>query len=169
MEWHDLTLEEALPEILPLLGGGGCLLNGSNTEGKVNTMTIGWATFGVIWRKRIATVLVRPSRYTYEFVESVSDFTVNAMPDEYAAALSFCGTKSGRDHNKFRETGLTLAPAREVATPVIAEARIVIECRTLYRHDLREADLPEEVRSACYPNGDYHRLYYGDIVACYGN
>lgn len=167
MAWQDVTLEQALPELLPRLGGQGCLLNGSNTEGRVNTMTIGWATFGIVWRHPTAMVMVRPSRHTYTFTESVADFTVNALPDEYAAALSFCGTKSGRDHDKFAETGLTLEPGRAVRTPVIAQACICLECVTHYRHDLREADLPEEIRSSCYPAGDYHRLYYGEIVACY--
>ncbi len=167
MQTTDLTLEEALPELLPLLGGPGILLNASDESGRANAMTIGWATFGIMWGKRVAMVMVRPSRFTFGLMESVPDFTVNALPADYAAALTFCGTKSGRDHDKLAEAGLIAAPARVVKTPVLAQARICLECATLYRHDLPEAELPEAVRSSCYPSGDFHRLYFGEIVASY--
>jgi flavin reductase (DIM6/NTAB) family NADH-FMN oxidoreductase RutF len=59
-------------------------------------------------------VLVRPSRHTYSRMEQVSDFTVNVLPRELAAAASLCGTVSGREHDKFQEAHLTPIPSREV-------------------------------------------------------
>lgn len=162
-----IPLAEALPELLPLLGGAGALLTASDAEGRANTMTIGWATFGIVWGKPIATALVRPSRYTYGFTEASDEFTISVLDDSYRAALAFCGSKSGREVDKFAATGLGLAAGEATRTPVIAQAFLNLECRTLYRHDLAADALPAHIRDSCYPKGDFHRLYYGEVLACY--
>ena len=66
----------------------GLLLVTTGTDGKPNVMTIGWGTIGSIWARPIFIVLVRHSRHTYSFMEQVSDFTVNVLPRELAAAAA---------------------------------------------------------------------------------
>ncbi len=147
----------------------GLLLVSLGADGKPNVMTIGWGTIGSIWSRPIFSVLVRPSRHTYSRLEQVNEFTVNVPPPELAAAVSHCGTVSGRDHDKFQETGLTLIPSREVRPPVIKECVIHYECRTLHRNDVVPEALAEAVRDEFYSSGDFHRVYFGEIVAAYAD
>ena len=143
----------------------GLLLVTLGKDGKPNVMTIGWGTMGSIWSRPVFIVLVRPSRHTYSRLEQVSDFTVNVPPRELAAAVSHCGTVSGRDHDKFQEMHLTPIPSREVRPPIIQECVVHYECRTLHRNDLAPDTLVQAVREEFYAAGDFHRIYFGEIVA----
>jgi flavin reductase (DIM6/NTAB) family NADH-FMN oxidoreductase RutF len=147
----------------------GLLLVSTGTDGKANVMTIGWGTIGCIWSRPVFIVLVRPSRYTYSRLEQVNDFTVNVLPPELAAAASHCGSVCGKDHDKFQETHLTPIPSREVRSPIIKEGVVHYECRTLHRNDLAPLALAQAVREEFYPRGDFHRVYFGEIVAAYAD
>jgi flavin reductase (DIM6/NTAB) family NADH-FMN oxidoreductase RutF len=77
-------------------------------EDQVNTMTIGWATIGFVWKKEVFMVAVRDSRHTFSLMEKSDNFTVTVPTDKtFKEAVMFCGTKSGRDFDKFKECGLT--------------------------------------------------------------
>jgi|YelNatPaOPRAMG01_1025707.scaffolds.fasta_scaffold13125_3 flavin reductase (DIM6/NTAB) family NADH-FMN oxidoreductase RutF len=158
---------ELWPETMEALTRAGLLLNTADTTGKANTMTIGWLTGGVIWSRPVLIVLVRPSRFTYSRLEQVPEFTVNVLPPASAAALEHCGTVSGRDHDKFAETGLTLAPAQKVRVPVIKQAVVNYECRVVHRNDVIPANLADEIKARAYQTGDFHRVYFGEVLAAY--
>ena len=79
----------------------------AGTPEKSNTMTVSWGMLGELWGKDVVTVFVRPQRYTYEFMEKYDNFTLSFFGSEYRRALSFCGSKSGRDFDKAEECGLT--------------------------------------------------------------
>ena len=81
-----------------------------------NAMTISWGGVGCLWGKSVATVYVRPNRYTYKYMEENEFFTVSFYPDEYKKALGIMGSKSGRDCNKDAEAGLTAIPCGETGT-----------------------------------------------------
>ena len=147
----------------------GLLLVSTGADGKANIMTIGWGTIGCIWASPVFIVLVRPSRYTYDRLEQVSDFTVNVPPRELEAAASLCGTVSGRQHDKFQEAQLTPIPSREIRSPIIKECVVHYECRTLHRNDLAPEALAQAGREQFYPGGDFHRVYFGEIVAAYAD
>jgi flavin reductase (DIM6/NTAB) family NADH-FMN oxidoreductase RutF len=147
----------------------GLLLVTADAAGKPNVMTIGWGTIGAIWGRPVFIVLVRPSRYTYSRLEEVSEFTVNVPPRELAAAASICGTVSGRDCDKFKEAELTSIPSRQVRPPVIAECVVHYECRTLHKNDVLPEALVQAVHDDAYPAGDFHRIYFGEIVAAYAD
>ena len=147
----------------------GLLLVTLGADGKPNVMTIGWGMMGSIWSRPLFIVLVRPSRHSYSRLEEVSEFTVNVPPAELAAAVSHCGTVSGRDHEKFQEMRLTPIPSREVRPPIINECVVHYECRTLHRNDVVPDALAEAVREEFYAAGDFHRLYFGEIVAAYAD
>jgi flavin reductase (DIM6/NTAB) family NADH-FMN oxidoreductase RutF len=163
----DIEFDQLLPETLGALRSEGLLLVGAKEDGTANTMTIGWATFGILWGRPICVVLVRPSRYTYEFLEEVPDFTVNVLPKELAEVAAYCGTVSGRDEDKFEKKGLTCTPGRMVKSPIVEEGVIHYECRTVHRNDLIPDQLDDGIKASAYPRGDFHRLYYGQIVASY--
>jgi flavin reductase (DIM6/NTAB) family NADH-FMN oxidoreductase RutF len=147
----------------------GLLLVTAGSEGRPNAMTIGWGMIGSIWGRPLFLVLVRPSRHSYGLLEQRGDFTVNVPPQALAAALSHCGTVSGRDHDKFAELGLTARPARQVQAPVIEECAIHYECRTIERNDIDPETLAQGILDDAYAKDDYHRVYYGEIVACYAD
>ena len=165
----DIAFDQFLPETLGVLRNEGLLLVGSKKDGSANVMTIGWATIGTIWGKPICVILVRPSRFTFEFLEEVPDFTVNVGPRELASAVGFCGTVSGRDEDKFAIQGLTPTPSRTVQSPIIQECVIHYECKIVHHNDLIPDNLTGTIAADCYPLGDFHRLYYGEILASYAD
>jgi flavin reductase (DIM6/NTAB) family NADH-FMN oxidoreductase RutF len=161
----DVDYRDYYRQLSDALQSGGLLLAAHDPTGRANCMTIGWATMGPAWGRPIFTAMIRPSRYTYELVEALGDFTVNLMPKSFAGALSFCGTYSGRQHDKFAEQGLTAMPSRRVQAPSIEQALLVVECRVIDRTDLNPATLDANIKASSYPRGDFHRLYFGEVVA----
>jgi len=135
---------------------------------RVNTMTIGWATIGFVWKKEIFMVAVRDSRYTFQLIDNTDNFTVT-IPTGNAGkeALAFCGTKSGRDHDKLAACGLALNQGQKVASPVIALPGVHYECKIIYKSAMNPAFLDPAADDKLYPQKDYHTLYFGEIVACY--
>jgi len=141
---------------------------------RVNTMTIGWGTLGIEWRKPIFTLYVRESRYTKEFLDQNGEFTIN-VPLENADKniLAVCGTKSGRDMDKIKELGLTLEAPSVISVPGIKELPLTLECKVVYKQDQDPTAIGEQVTKRYYPpffpdgRGDYHTAYYGEIVDAY--
>jgi len=155
---------EYLPETLQALQHPGLLLVSLDRNRRPNVMTIGWGSIGVYWGKPIFVVPVRHSRYTFGCMEKTGDFTVNLLPRKLHDLAAFCGTVSGRDHDKFAEAKLTAVKSAEVTSPTIEECLLTYECRAVHANDVRPDALVSELRRACYPKGDYHKLYFGEIV-----
>ena len=131
---------------------------------KLNTMTIGWATIGIIWGLPILTVLVRPSRYTFALIEKSGEFSVNVLAPDYGEQILHCGTHSGRDGDKVSACGFSLEQGKEIAIPHLREAEIVYECRTVHKNNVINASLDPSIVKHYYPQGDYHSVYYGEIL-----
>jgi len=157
---------QCVAETIAGLSEGRVLLASRRREGPPNVMTIGWGTIGVIWGRPIFVVLVRPSRYTHGLIEAGGDFTVNVLPAALKDVGSHCGTVSGRDHDKIQEKGLTVVASEKVATPIIGEAEISYECKVVHKNDVLPPLLATAIKDGCYAGGDFHRLYYGEILAC---
>lgn len=137
---------------------------------KVNTMTISWGNVGFEWKKPIFTALIRKSRYTHELIENSGEFTISIpLEMDLQEALAFCGTKSGRDVDKFEKCQLKVADSKNIDTPVIADCGFIYECKVVYKQDMDLSLLSDEIKKSSYPDDDYHTIYYGEIVACYRN
>ena len=136
-------------------------------EARLNTMTIGWATVGVVWSRPVCMVAVRDSRYTFGLIEAAADFTVS-VPTTPAMnqALAFCGSRSGRDVDKFAACSLVPQPARKTASPIVSLVGVHLECTVICRSAIDPARLAERL-SSLYPKRDYHSLYFGEVRACY--
>jgi flavin reductase (DIM6/NTAB) family NADH-FMN oxidoreductase RutF len=133
----------------------------------VNTMTIGWATLGYIWQRPIFMIAVRDSRHTFTLLEQTDNFTVTVPAEDTCRdALMLCGTKSGRDIDKFKEGKLQQKTAQQVQSPIIDIPGNHYECRIVYKSAMDNAFLDPELEKL-YPKKDYHTLYFGEIVACY--
>ncbi|MEG6585342.1 flavin reductase family protein [Dendrosporobacter sp. 1207_IL3150] len=136
-------------------------------DGEVNTMTIAWGSIGFIWAKPVFMVMVRPSRHTYNLIEKSGEFTVSIPLKDMQQALAICGTKSGRDMDKFAAAGLTTLAGQKLATPVIANCGLHFECKIVYKQAMTDENLDSEINAKKYSTGDYHTLYFGEIVATY--
>jgi flavin reductase (DIM6/NTAB) family NADH-FMN oxidoreductase RutF len=153
-----------LREMSTALTRDGVLLVSVDAQGNPNPMTVGWGMMGWIWGRPISTVLVRPSRYTYGCIESAGDFTVNLPYPEHGPQALLCGTRSGRETDKFAECGFTPLPSATIASPGIAECGLIMECRVVHHNDLIAGHLPREILAGYYPADDYHRCYFGEIL-----
>ncbi|MDR1269328.1 MAG: flavin reductase family protein [Planctomycetaceae bacterium] len=162
-----MQFNEHLDQVLRRLGSNGAFLTVKSGE-RVNTMTIDWGLIGIQWQLPVFTVLVRPSRFTFELIETATDFTVSVPKDDrFNIALMLCGTKSGRNIDKYKTAGLALKPAQKVTTPVIDGDFFTYECRILYKTPLNSNEINSVVTKDCYPDGDFHTIYFGKIVDCY--
>lgn len=133
----------------------------------LNTMTIGWATFGVVWGKPIMMVAVRSTRHTFGIIEGAGDFTVTIPAEDMHKETAYCGSKSGRDVDKFKMCNLETADSRHVVSPVIKTKGRHYECKIVYKSAMDPAQLDKGYGSSLYPKKDYHTLYFGEILACY--
>jgi flavin reductase (DIM6/NTAB) family NADH-FMN oxidoreductase RutF len=134
-----------------------------------NAMTVGWGSLGTMWGKPFTQVVVRPHRYTFEFMEKYSTFTLCAFPEKYSSALTLLGTRSGRQGNKIAASELTPIASSLVAAPSFAEAELRLECKKIYWQDLDPQHFLDESIHSKYPSKDYHRIYFGEIVAIFGS
>lgn len=156
--------------MLQTLKEGRVLLVAEGKEGKPNPMTIAWGSVMFAWNKPIFVAMVRGSRHTYKLIEESDSFTVNFFTDKYKKQMGFCGSKSGRDYNKFEETGLNPISAQMVATPVIEEAFINVECKIINKEKMNPEFLEEAIIDQYYsldntPGKDFHVFYFGEIVS----
>jgi flavin reductase (DIM6/NTAB) family NADH-FMN oxidoreductase RutF len=133
----------------------------------LNTMTIGWATFGVVWSKPIMMVAVRSSRHTFGIIEAAGDFTVTVPAGDMREEIAYCGSKSGRNVDKFKVCNLKTADSRQVVSPTIQVRGRHYECKIIYKSAMEPAHLDKGYDSSLYPQKDYHTLYFGEILACY--
>jgi flavin reductase (DIM6/NTAB) family NADH-FMN oxidoreductase RutF len=133
----------------------------------LNTMTIGWATIGYVWRNPVFMVAVRLSRHTFGIIEKADDFTVSIPSNDMKEQIAFCGTKSGRDYDKFEACNLETSPGERVTSPIIKAPGIHYECKIVFKAAMDPQFLDEAYDSKLYPEKDYHTLYFGEIQNCY--
>ena len=149
--------------------GDQWMLITAGTKERCNTMTASWGGVGVLWGKNVATAYIRPQRYTKEFVDAQGYFTLSFFGEAYRKALNLCGSRSGRDVDKVRECGFTVAEAA-CGAPYFEQAGLVLVCRKLYADAIKpELFLDKTDDTRWYPQHDYHTFYIGEIVEALEN
>lgn len=162
MAFREADIKTLQENPFSLIGDEWMLITAGDQE-KYNTMTASWGGVGVMWGKNVAFSVIRPQRYTFTFTEKEEYYTLSFYPPEYKKALGVCGSKSGRDIDKAKETGLT--PVFEEQAPYFAEAKLVLVCRKLYGQFLDPACFTDpDCDAKWYPEKDYHKLYVAEIV-----
>lgn len=164
----ECRIEDVFTEIYDNLSPG-LLLASVGKDGEMNIMTIGWGLVGILFRKPMFTVAVRRSRHTYKLLNETGVFTVNVPVEGMEDAIDFCGTRSGRDHDKFKELNLTARRGMAVEAPIVEECRIHLECRVMATTEVTKEGASREVLESVYPSGNFHRLYHGEILRIYRN
>ncbi len=137
------------------------LLTAGNKD-SFNTMTVSWGGMGTIWGKPVATVYVRTSRYTHEFMDREGYFTVSFYPEEYRKVLGVLGSKSGRDMDKMNSSGLTAKALQESVT--FEEAEITLVCRKMFMQRLEPSNITDPDAAKFYAGDAPHDMYIGEVV-----
>ena len=131
---------------------------------KPNVMTIGWGNVGILWGRPVFTVYVRPSRFTFGCIEASDEFVVSVPTEQMRDVCMEAGSLSGRDVDKFARLGLTALEAAKVGAPLIGECVRHYECRVIHCNDVVDAEIDPAARADFYPEGNLHRIYYGQIL-----
>lgn len=131
---------------------------------KPNVMTASWGMIGVLWGKKVVLLPIRQSRFTKEFIDKTGEFTLSVPFGTMQKELTFCGTKSGRDVDKFEQLGLQKTKADKVNTYKIGGCDAYFECKVLTSYTLNQENLPDFINQSAYKTGDYHTLYIAEIL-----
>lgn len=144
------------------------LTAGDFKQGDFNAMTVSWGSLGTLWNIPFTQVFVRPTRYTYTFMERYRTFTLCVLPESHRKAAQLLGSRSGRDGDKIADSGLTPVAASSVEAPIYDEAELALECRQLYAQDMDPQAFMDPRIDAHYEAKDYHRIYFGQVLAAHG-
>ena len=146
----------------------------ADKEGKPNIVTIAW-TGTICSDPAMVSISVRPERHSYHMIEETGEFVINLTTKELAFATDYCGVKSGRDVDKFKEMNLTPLPATQVGAPLIAESPVNIECKVtevkqLGTHDMFMAEVVAVHADEKYMDekGKFHLEWAEPIVYSHG-
>lgn len=163
--FKKIELEEMKNNVFTTIGKDWLLVCAEHNDA-VNAMTISWGGMGVLWNKNVATIYVRPQRYTKEFIDQSNTFSLMVLPNHYRKELSYLGTVSGRDEDKLQHCHFHLDHIGN--TPYIDEAKLVFICRKLYHQPLHpECFIDKELDIKNYPQHDYHEMYVAEIIDVY--
>jgi flavin reductase (DIM6/NTAB) family NADH-FMN oxidoreductase RutF len=167
--WTEKNIREFPGSPAARIGDDWALLTAGSGGTGWNTMTVSWGGLGELWGRDTAFVFVRPHRYTFEFINAASLFTLSFFDKSHHRALEFCGANSGRDEDKAARTGLSpivFNSGKAAGGIGFEEASEIIICRKLYTHDFNPAAfLDPFIEKECYPQKDYHRMFIGEVVS----
>ena len=142
------------------------LLTSGSTD-DYNTMTVSWGALGELWNRDVAICFVRPERYTFEFMEKNEYFTLSYFSGNYKKELGFCGSRSGRDFDKAKETGLE--PITVENSTSFEQADVILLCRKIAFQDMKPDGFVDESIADNYRSDGLHRTYVGEIVKAFVN
>ena len=176
MNRKKIDVYDNLTEIVKELKEGVLLT--AKADDQVNSMTISWGMLGIEWGRPVFVTFLREYRFTKELIDKNGEFTVNIPYGQDAKdILNFCGTKSGRDVDKFQKLGLTPVEAEKISVPAIRELPLTLECKVVYKQEQDPDQISEKRKKIFYPadvdgsfhgaNRDYHTAYYGQILSAY--
>ena len=152
---------ELTTDIFSLFDKKWALLTAGNRD-SFNSMTVSWGGLGTLWGKSVATVYVRTSRYTHEFMDREDFFTLSFFPEACRDKLLLLGTRSGRDMDKMNASGLEALDCAHGIT--YREAELTLVCRKLFMERLDPAKLEGELRETLYAHDAPHDMFIGEVT-----
>ncbi len=167
MNIKEVEFNDNFKEFCEALNRNGAFLLVDSKEGKRNIMTIGWASIGVIWSEPVMCVLVRPSRYTHEFMEKAKHFSVNVPVKKLKKELGYCGSHSGRDSDKEAECKFQIEKGQIKGVSVIEQCDLFYECEIIHKNEVQKDHLDPLLNEKFYLRDDYHTIYFGKILKAY--
>ncbi|OOM05957.1 flavin reductase [Clostridium saccharobutylicum] len=160
-KFKEIKPEELNENTFKLIGKDWMLIT-AEKENKVNTMTASWGGLGVMFNKNVVYIVLRPQRYTKEFVDYSDTFSLTFFDETFKKQLSYLGTVSGKDEDKLSKVDLTIEHSN--GTPYFEEGKTVIICKKLYAQNFQpECFIESEIDKKWYPDKDYHTFYIAEI------
>ncbi|MCD7872112.1 MAG: flavin reductase [Clostridiales bacterium] len=161
MSFKEINVRDIKENAVKLINNDWALLTAANGNG-CNPMTVSWGSIGELWGHDTATVYVRESRFTKTLIDREKYFSLCFFDEKYKKQLTFCGSKSGRDVDKIKETGLT--PLYDESAPYFKEAKLVIICRKAAAQKMDKSTfIDKDIMANCYKDNDLHTIYFGYI------
>jgi len=160
MGFREISAKEIKDNAIKLISDEWMLISVGDEE-KHNMMTASWGFLGEMWGKDCAICAIRPTRHTYSLIETSETFALVFMGEGHSSH-KICGSKSGRDIDKIKATGLT--PVYSDGTVYYEQANTVVICRKMYAADLDPAAFTDKEALDSYGGTNYHRVYVGEIV-----
>ncbi len=164
MDFTQISPLDLQDNLIKLIGKDYMLVTAGNNESN-NCLTASWGGMGYLWNKPVATIYIRPQRYTKEFIEREEYFTLSFFDESYKKMFAYCGSKSGRDVNKVKECNLTTFETKN-GSIAYTEARLVIECKKVFAAPFEEKNFIDKSLLSNYTAKDYHIQYIGEITDC---
>ncbi len=162
----ELDFWQSVPQILDRMRSGGVLCTVVDNAGTPNVLTLGWGLLGHHYHSRpIVVIAVSPPRYSWRFLEETGEFVIAVPDDSQRAAADLCGTRSGRDLDKFEASGLTRVASAHVRAPSIREFAINVECATSTGVAPPHMLLTPEHRER--PVDEQHTIYFAEVLGTY--
>lgn len=158
----EIKPEELNKSAFKMIGSDWMLIT-AEKENKANTMTASWGGFGVMWNKNVTYTVIRPQRYTKEFIDNTDVFSLCFFDSKHKKELSYLGSVSGRDEDKIGKTTLTLNHYEDV--PCFEEADIILICKKLFSQEFqRNSFIDKSLIEKNYPNNDFHTMYISEVI-----
>lgn len=143
--------------------GNDWMLITAEKDNKVNAMTASWGGLGVMWNKNVSYIVIRPQRYTKEFIDNSDTFSLCFFDKKHKKELTYLGTVSGRDEDKMSKTTLTLNHYDKI--PYFEEAEIIITCKKLFAQEFsKDAFMDKTLIEKNYPSNDFHTMYISEVI-----
>ena len=156
--FKEISAREIEGNLIKMIADEWMLIS-AGEEGAYNMMTASWGFAGEMWGNDAVVIAVRPQRYTMEFIDKNDTFALSFYGDN-KAIHKICGSKSGRDTDKTKETGLT--PIFSDDTVYFDEARLVVICKKQYVGRLQKENFIDQTTLKWYDD-DYHYMIVGKI------
>ena len=157
--FKEIKAQDIKGNLIDKIANEWMLISAGNKNG-YNMMTASWGFVGEMWGKDSVIAMIRPQRYTMQFVDK-NDYFAFSFYGDNKDIHKVCGSKSGRDCNKTEETGLT--PVFADNTVYFEEANLVIICKKQYADSLKEENFTDKSPLKWYENKDYHNMIFGSI------
>ena len=165
MAFKEINIRDIKQSAVKLISDDWALVT-AKANGVTNTMTVSWGGIGELWGKDVVFIFIRPQRYTYELLEKSDVFSMSFFNGEFKKELGYCGKNSGRNGDKFEATGLKTVEFDGVAA--VEQAKYNVICKKIAFQDMNPKGFIDESIENNY-NGDYHRIYIGEIVKVFEN
>lgn len=157
--FKEISAKEIKGNLIEKIADEWMLISAGDKDG-YNMMTASWGFMGEMWGKDTAVAMIRPQRYTMQFVDK-NDYYALSFYGDNKDIHKVCGSKSGRDVNKTELTGLT--PVFSDNTVYFNEADLVIICKKQYIDSLKEEKFIDKQPLKWYENNDFHNMIFGSI------
>lgn len=163
---NNLDSKETILELLKNPLFNSCVVNFGDINHH-NGLAVGWYSLGTLWQKSVATVFVKPNRYSFEFAEKNDYFSLVWFKEEHEKIVSYFGTVSGRDVNK--DAALNLKTIDLDNTIGYENAKLIITCKKVFSHNIKKEEINDEriIKFPMYQDELYHCEYIGEIINVY--